>query len=220
MAELRGLSGATTHAYDYIRKFKIPEKRQELLLDKHAQYVLKKQSDHKSHEYVATEYLRLSGAYWSVTAMALLGRLDETDKESILELVFSCQHESGAFGPAPGHDAHLLYTLSAVQVLALYDELHRVDPDAIAAYVAGLQQPGGAFMGDEWGEIDTRFTYCAFNCLSLLDRMDYIDVDAATKFISECRNFDGGFGCVPGGESHAGQARCGPETYQQSGMPS
>lgn len=70
--------------------------------------------------------------------MALLGRLEETDKEGILELVFSCKHPDGSFGPAPGHDSHLLYTLSAVQILALYEELQRVDADAIATYVAGM----------------------------------------------------------------------------------
>jgi geranylgeranyl transferase type-2 subunit beta len=32
-----------------------------------------------------------------------------------------------------------------------------------------------------------------------------IDVDKACEYIMKCRNFDGGFGCTPGGESHAGQ---------------
>lgn len=40
--------------------------------------------------------------------------------------MLSCQTESGGFGAAPGHDAHLLYTCSAVQILAMvgaWDEL-------------------------------------------------------------------------------------------------
>jgi prenyltransferase beta subunit len=36
----------------------------------------------------------------------------------------------------------------------------------------------------------------------------YADIDAAVRFIVECRNFDGGFGSVPGSESHAGQVYC------------
>ncbi len=42
--------------------------------------------------------------------------------------MLSCQTESGGFGAAPGHDAHLLYTVSAVQILAevdAFDELEK-----------------------------------------------------------------------------------------------
>lgn len=42
-------------------------------------------------------------------------------------------------------------------------------------------------------------------CLSILNRLDAIDADRAVAFVRQCRNFDGGFGNVPGGESHAGQ---------------
>ncbi len=35
--------------------------------------------------------------------------------------MLSCQTDSGGFGAAPGHDAHLSYTVSAVQVLAMVD---------------------------------------------------------------------------------------------------
>ena len=37
------------------------------------------------------------------------------------------------------------------------------------------------------------------------DRMDAVDVDKAVEFVLKCMNFDGGFGRVPGSESHAGQ---------------
>jgi prenyltransferase beta subunit len=58
---------------------------------------------------------------------------------------------------------------------------------------------------DEWGEIDTRFSYCALSCCKLIGRMDAVDVAKAVEYIASCKNFDGGFGCTPGGESHAGQ---------------
>ena len=35
--------------------------------------------------------------------------------------------------------------------------------------------------------------------------MDAVDVNKAVDFILRCMNFDGGFGRVPGSESHAGQ---------------
>ena len=48
--------------------------------------------------------------------------------------IISCQCEmllrrswKGGFGGYPGHDPHLLYTLSAIQILAIYDALDRID---------------------------------------------------------------------------------------------
>ncbi|XP_016651570.1 PREDICTED: geranylgeranyl transferase type-2 subunit beta-like [Prunus mume] len=59
-----------------------------------------------------------------------------------------------------------------------------------------------------WGEIDTRFSYIAISCLSLLHRLDKINVEKAVNYILSCKNHDGGFGCTPGAESHAGQIFC------------
>lgn len=69
------------------------------------------------------------------------------------------------------------------------------------------QLDDGSFTGDEWGEVDTRFSYCAVSCLSLVDRLESIDTIKAVEFIERCHNFDGGFGSLPGAESHAGQSK-------------
>ena len=39
---------------------------------------------------------------------------------------------AGGFGGNVGHDAHVLYTLSAVQVLCLFDRLDALDVDKVA----------------------------------------------------------------------------------------
>jgi geranylgeranyl transferase type-2 subunit beta len=43
----------------------------------------------------------------------------------VLDFTISCLHtegeDSGGFGAAPGHDAHMLYTVSGVQILATLD---------------------------------------------------------------------------------------------------
>lgn len=204
-----------------------------------------------SYEGAVTEHLRVSGVYWSLAALALLRNEDEVDdlmgltkpipatterteenkimRSAIVDWVFQCfdARVGGFGGNCSGenpHDAHLLYTLSALQILAISDSLddERLDKDAVANYVSSLQNEDGSFSGDEWGEIDTRFTYIAFSCLALLGRLPLpdwssnstqviseekpiIDTYKAVKYIMSCRNFDGGFGCVPGAESHAGQ---------------
>lgn len=106
--------------------------------------------DRESFEWAASEYLRMSGVYWGATAMALLGRLGEMDREGILDEVAACQVAgSGGFAASPGHDPHLLYTLSAVQLVLLLDarEDARVDLEVAVAYVRGLQvRVGGGLL--------------------------------------------------------------------------
>lgn len=41
--------------------------------------------------------------------------------------MLSCQHDNGGFGAAPGHDPHMLYTVSAVQVLVMIDAAHELE---------------------------------------------------------------------------------------------
>ena len=129
---------------------------------------------------------------------------------------------SGGFGAHPGHDAHMLYTISAVQILALVDALDTMNTEGVVKCIfpsmlqsllkliltdiAGLQvRETGAFAGDEWGAMDTRFVYGAFNALSILGRMEAIDVEKSVAYIAACQNYDGGFGLAPGAESHSGQ---------------
>tara|TARA_R110002003_G_scaffold97_28_gene7962 strand:- start:3891 stop:4349 length:459 start_codon:yes stop_codon:yes gene_type:complete len=78
-------------------------------------------------EYWLTEHLRLNGLYWGLTALHLLGHADALPRGEILDFVFSCLHESGGFGAAPGHDAHMLYTVSGVQILATLDAFGELD---------------------------------------------------------------------------------------------
>ena len=118
----------------------------------------------------------------------------------------SCAAKDGSsYGGNVGHDPHLLYTLSAVQLFVLLDRRDLMDEDKIAAYMANLQQSDGSFVGDRWGEKDTRFTYCAVMGLALLGRLHLIDVESCVSFLRASKNFDEAFGVVPGAESHAGQ---------------
>ena len=241
--------------------------------DLHVQYIANlavKLDKPSSYEGAVTEHLRMSGVYWSLTALSLLRPVEEADKllgvtnlpnstsssdaaadagvatagadeasasvdaeieshrKPIVDWVFDCYDEArGGFGGNVGHDAHLLYTLSALQILAMADKLDdpRLDRRAVVSFVSGLQQTDGSFAGDEWGEVDTRFSYCALSALSILGALPneedsnnknnsfgentaIIDLQKAALYVSSCRNFDGGFGSVPGAESHAGQIFC------------
>mmetsp|Transcript_66989 Transcript_66989/g.135051 ORF Transcript_66989/g.135051 Transcript_66989/m.135051 type:complete len:332 (-) Transcript_66989:401-1396(-) len=180
-------------------------------VEKHIDYVISlAQKTKPNFEQVATEHLRMSGVYWGLCSMALMGQQGQMEVEKIVEWVMLCQHANGSFGGNIGHDPHILYTLSALQILAICGKLDLIDKEKSARYVASLQQPDGSFTGDEWGEIDTRFSYCALSGLAILGHLrgGFVDVSLACEFVASCRNFDGGFGCIPGAESHAGQVFC------------
>lgn len=78
-------------------------------------------------EYWHTEHLRLNGVYWGLTALHLLGHSEALPRDPTIQFVLSCQNADGGFGAAPGHDSHMLYTVSAVQILATIDALGDLD---------------------------------------------------------------------------------------------
>jgi prenyltransferase beta subunit len=88
----------------------------QLLTTSHADFIAKYGSDPDDYEYAMSEFLRMNGIYWGVTAMDLMGRLSAMDRPGIVQFLRDCQTPAGGFRPVPGQDPHLLNTLSAVQV--------------------------------------------------------------------------------------------------------
>ncbi|EDO18367.1 hypothetical protein Kpol_1013p39 [Vanderwaltozyma polyspora DSM 70294] len=181
------------------------------LRDKHIKYIDSLDKKQEDYEYWLSEHLRLNGVYWGLTALCLLNAKDTFKKEDVIEFVISCWDErSGGFAPFPGHDGHMLSTLSAIQILATYDALDSMNARDIrekcVAFIKGNQMKDGSFQGDRFGEVDTRFVYNAISSLSILGELTPEIVDPAVEYILRCYNFDGGFGLCPGAESHAAQA--------------
>ena len=182
--------------------------QQKLLHQTHIKYIhaLDSEITRETLEYWLSEHLRLNGVYWGTTALSLLGSSFEVDE--ITKFVESCfDTKAGGYGAFPGHDAHILSTLSAIQILTTYN-VPIIHKEQVITYIKSLQLPNGAFQGDNFGEIDTRFVYVALCCLSILGELLQEVCRPATEFIKNCGNFDGGFGMVPGAESHAAQVLC------------
>lgn len=104
----------------------LPEELQ-LAAAKHVKYIQSLDTRKDEYDYWLTEHLRLNGLYWGLTALHLLRRPDALPRDETIDFILSCQHESGGFGAAPGHDAHMLYTVSAVQTLALVDAFDELE---------------------------------------------------------------------------------------------
>jgi geranylgeranyl transferase type-2 subunit beta len=187
----------------------LPERIPSLHLPKHIEFLAKYGTSKDDYEFCMTEFLRMSGMYWGLTALDLMDKLDSVPKEEVIAFIQDCFDETtGGFSPAKNHDPHILYTLSAIQILATYDALNTVETDKVVSFVQSLQQIDGSFSGDKWGEIDVRFSFCAVATLCLLKKLDAINTRKAADFVLSCQNFDGGFGSKPRSESHAGLIYC------------
>ena len=65
--------------------------------EKHIKYIKAIASDTKSFEFVVSQHLRMSGVYWGLTALSVLG-VDintEMDTSTIVDWAMSCQDDSG-----------------------------------------------------------------------------------------------------------------------------
>jgi len=152
--------------------------------------------------FFTNEHLKLPGAYWCISALNLLNKLESRRKDEMIEFIQKCQTESGGIGGNIDHDAHITCSLYSVLILSQYDALDSIDTEAVAKFIAGLQKEDGSFSGD------SRFSYAAISCLTLLNRLDLIDVTKARDFVLRCNNIDGAFGAVPDAESHAAYTFC------------
>jgi len=85
------------------------------IYDKHVSYIKKVANDVESFEYLVSQYIRMSGVYWGMTAMAMLGQdlKLEMNSDALVEWVLECQDgETGGFGGNKAHDTHILYSLA------------------------------------------------------------------------------------------------------------
>lgn len=114
-------TGAMTSQLD-----KLPVELQ-LATASHVKYIQSLDTRKDEYDYWLTEHLRLNGVYWGLVALHLLGHPDALPRDATIEFVLSCQHDNGGFGAAPGHDAHMLYTVSAVQILAMVDAFDELE---------------------------------------------------------------------------------------------
>jgi geranylgeranyl transferase type-2 subunit beta len=62
------------------------------LRHKHIDYIRKISADTESFEYLVSQHLRMSGVYWGLTAMYLLGvnLSEEPNSQEIIDWIMTC----------------------------------------------------------------------------------------------------------------------------------
>ncbi|CAI9092425.1 OLC1v1027654C1 [Oldenlandia corymbosa var. corymbosa] len=183
--------------------------------------------------YQTQEINRLTLAYFAIVGLDILASLDRINKDAVIEWVLSFQalpknedevnngqfygfhgsrssqfqHVEGGLVP---NGSHLASTYCALAILKTvgYD-LSLLDSTSILKSMKNLQQPDGSFMPIHSGaETDLRFVFCAASICLLLGNWCGMDKERAKEYILRCQSYDGGFGLIPGSESHGGATYC------------
>lgn len=194
--------------------------------------------------YEGQEINHLTLAYFIISGLHILNALDRVDKEAIIKWVLSLQAHAkneaeidiGQFygfhgsrssqfhsldnGVSVPNNSHLASTYCALAILKTvgYD-FSLIDSSSILKTMKHLQQPDGSFMPIHTGaETDLRFVYCAAVISSLLDNWSGVDKEKAKNYILNCQSYDGGFGLIPGQESHGGATYCAVASLRLMGF--
>ncbi|KAL1542212.1 protein geranylgeranyltransferase type I [Salvia divinorum] len=176
--------------------------------------------------YQGQEINRLTLAYFVISGLDIFGALDRIDKEAVINWVLSLQahpkndrtFENGEAARLNG--SHLASTYCALAILKTvgYD-LSQIDSEVLLKSMKTLQQPNGCFMPiHTGGETDLRFVFCAAAICSMLKNWTGMDCEKAKEFIRNCQSYDGGFGLIPGAESHGGATYCAVASLKLMGF--
>ncbi|XP_058736631.1 geranylgeranyl transferase type-1 subunit beta-like [Vicia villosa] len=184
--------------------------------------------------YESQEINHLTLAYFVISSLDILNALQNVEKEAIANWVLSFQVRRGTtFDPNNGqfygfhgsrssqfppdengvfchNNSHLASTYCALSILKIvgYD-FSNLDSESISTSMRNLQQPDGSFMPiQSGGETDLRFVYCAAAICFMLGNWNGMDKEKVKNYILKCQSYDGGFGLVPGAESHGGATYC------------
>ncbi|KAL5716661.1 protein geranylgeranyltransferase type I [Ranunculus cassubicifolius] len=187
-------------------------------------------------DYQSQEINHLTLAYFVISGLNILNSLDLLiDKDQVVEWVLSFQvHPTrddsndskrkfyGFYGSTSiqfsshkdthlNHNGgHLASTYCALAILKTVGyNLSRTNSELILISMKTLQQHDGSFMPTHAGaEKDLRFVYCAASICFMLNNWSGMEREKAKDYILSCQSYDGGFGLVPGSESHGGATYC------------
>ncbi|KAL9843560.1 Geranylgeranyl transferase type-1 subunit beta [Arabidopsis thaliana] len=201
--------------------------------DRHLMY-LEMMYELLPYHYQSQEINRLTLAHFIISGLHFLGARDRVDKDVVAKWVLSFQAfptnrvslKDGEFygffgsrssqfpidenGDLKHNGSHLASTYCALAILKVIGhDLSTIDSKSLLISMINLQQDDGSFMPIHiGGETDLRFVYCAAAICYMLDSWSGMDKESAKNYILNCQSYDGGFGLIPGSESHGGATYC------------
>ncbi|KAM3841925.1 geranylgeranyl transferase type-2 subunit beta isoform 3-T3 [Vipera latastei] len=185
-----------------------------LLLEKHADYIAAYGMKKDDYEYCMSEYLRMSGVYWGLTVMDLMGQLHHMNKEEILILtlydsldvvdvnkivsyVKSLQKEDGSFAGDIWGEIDTRFSFCAVATLALLGKLDAIDMDKAVDFVLSCMNFDGGFGCRPGSESHAGQIYCCTGFLAIAGQLHQINADLLGWWLCERQLPSGGLNGRP-----------------------
>uniref|UniRef100_A0A915E360 Geranylgeranyl transferase type-2 subunit beta n=1 Tax=Ditylenchus dipsaci TaxID=166011 RepID=A0A915E360_9BILA len=166
----------------------------EICIEKHKEFILKYGRDRESYEYIMAEYLRMSGLYWCLASLDVLGAVDEADKQFIWNFVKENQNPDGV----------LLLQLVTIHISSTRSVPFRSFGDKLGEaveFVIRCHNFDGGFGTRPGSESHAGQVYCCLGALAIAGCLELIDTDRTGEWLAERQ-------CPSGG-------LCGrPENYQ------
>nr|AAP50511.1 geranylgeranyltransferase type I beta subunit [Catharanthus roseus] len=211
--------------------------------DRHVQF-LEMMYDLLPSRYQSQEINHITLAHFAIVGLDILGALDRIDKQEVINWVLSLQAhpknadelDNGQFygfhgsrssqfqsndeGDTVPNVSHLASSYCALTILRTvgYD-FSLLNSKLILESMKNLQQQDGSFMPIHSGaETDLRFVYCAAAICFMFGNWGGMDRAKAKEYILSCQSYDGGFGLIPGSESHGGATYCAVASLRLMGF--
>lgn len=184
-------------------------------------------------QYTPYDSSRTSLVYFCISGLAVLQNGEIENRNEWINWVYEQMVESKeGFRGSSSHKlcdekkniydvANIASTYFCLSMLSLLRDdsiTQNINRDQILKYVTKCQRNDGSFAGccvqgkPIGGERDARYTYMATAICIILNVQDLnsiFNVKNAVGYVKSSKNYDGGIGDSPGGESHSGLTYCG-----------
>ncbi|KAK7822549.1 geranylgeranyl transferase type-2 subunit beta 2 [Quercus suber] len=165
---------------NYRKEEKLNEKREriddelncqmgELAAEKHIQHILTVEKD--DFVSVLMEHLRMSGAYWGLTTLDLLEKLDTVDVDKVVSWVMKCQHESdvaglqnedGSFSGDIWGEVDTRFSYIAICCLSILRRLNKINVEKAVSYIVSCKKFGWWIWMHTWWGVPCRAKYASY----------------------------------------------------------
>lgn len=191
----------------------------DVLFDKaHNKYIEKYLSIPLPHFYTSLDCNHGWMLYWLTNSFAIINHSSMKEKNDLVKKKIEGNIVNGGLDGVSGglHQiGHAASTYLSVLSLILTEDFYTLDDirSNLYKWFILLKNPDGSFRMHENGESDTRSVYCVLSVAYLLNILSEELSRNTLEWLNRCQTFEGGFGGVPGTESHGGYSFCAMACY-------
>ncbi|XP_038887312.1 geranylgeranyl transferase type-2 subunit beta 1-like isoform X3 [Benincasa hispida] len=178
----------------------------ELTAEKHVKYIISVEKRKDDLQSVMMEHIRMNGAYWGLTTLDILGKLDTVDINEVVSWVLKCQHESdivglqnedGSFSGDIWGEVDSRFSYIAVSCLSLLNQLEKINVEKAVNYIVSCKNMDGGFGCTPGGESHSGQIFCCVGALAIMGSLHHIDKDLLGWWLCERQVKSGGLNGRP-----------------------